>query len=94
MICFRGKVGTEKVAAAIGKELVSKTHMFIGGTGYFVLIFPIVRGKYGNIACFTHEKEHKKRGRDWKTGLGDMPAYFPEANPTLLKLLEVSVLAV
>ncbi|CZR62347.1 related to salicylate 1-monooxygenase [Phialocephala subalpina] len=92
MICFRGKVGTEKVAAAVGEELASKTHMFIGGTGYFVLIFPIVGGKYVNIACFMHEKEHKKRGRAWKTGLGDMPAYFPEANPTLLKLLEVNLM--
>ncbi|KUJ16736.1 uncharacterized protein LY89DRAFT_585378 [Mollisia scopiformis] len=89
IICFRAKVETGKVEAAVGEVLASKTHMFIGGSGYFVLIFPIFEAKYVNIVGFTRENEFKKRERAWKTQLSDMLAYFPGANRTLLKLLEL-----
>jgi salicylate hydroxylase len=90
LIYFRGKARIGDVEAAVGTELASKTHTFVGGKGYFVLVFPIDGGKFVNIAAFSQEVRFRKPGRAWKTGLVDMLAYFPQANPALLKLLEAS----
>jgi salicylate hydroxylase len=90
MVVFRGKVSSQKVKEAAGENFATETYMFIGVEGWHILIFPIVGGKFVNIAAFAKEKVQKKRGRAYKTSTEELLTYFPGANATVQTLLKVS----
>lgn len=87
-VAFRGKVPSEKIAAAIGKKFTD-TYCFVGVNRWHILIFPIAGGAMVNIAAFAREEVQKKRGRNYKTGTEELLSYFPNHNSTVEKLLRV-----
>lgn len=90
MLAFRGRVRAELVEKEVGRNFDKDTFMCLGVNGWCILVFPIDSGEFTNIAAFSVEPVHTKKGRDHVVALEEILSYFPGRNDRIDRLLRVS----